>query len=162
RLADAGLGDTVLLLGQRRDVPHLLAASDVLLLTSDWEGTPNVLLEAQHCGCVPVATDAGGTREAVRPGETGLLVGRDGRGDAVRCALVAGYLLLVFLLLLVTRRVRPRFAVFRFLRRKLGLAAPSPAFKGGSGTADAASPVNGAEETSCFSPLQRACRAAVP
>jgi glycosyltransferase involved in cell wall biosynthesis len=53
----------------------LLAASDVLLLTSDWEGTPNIVLEAQHFGCVPVVTDAGGSREALLPDESGVLVG---------------------------------------------------------------------------------------
>jgi glycosyltransferase involved in cell wall biosynthesis len=85
-LAASGLGGVVTLLGQRLDVPLILAGSDVLLLTSDWEGTPNVLLEAQHVGCVPVATDAGGSREALSPGETGLLVGLhdlDGAVDAV-------------------------------------------------------------------------------
>src|SRR6202030_2941175 len=48
------------------------------------------LLEAQHCGCVPVATDAGGSREALRPGETGLLVGQDDTEAVV--AAVAGLL----------------------------------------------------------------------
>jgi glycosyltransferase involved in cell wall biosynthesis len=74
-IATRGLGETVRLLGQRRDVATILAGSDVLLLTSDIEGTPNVLLEAQHCGCVPVVTEAGGSGEALRHGETGLLVG---------------------------------------------------------------------------------------
>ncbi|MCC6417447.1 MAG: glycosyltransferase [Gemmataceae bacterium] len=90
RIEGAGLGEVVTLLGQRRDVPHLLAGSDVLLLTSVWEGTPNVLLEAQYVGCVPVATDAGGSREAMSPGETGLLVGRDDLDGIV--AAVAGLL----------------------------------------------------------------------
>jgi glycosyltransferase involved in cell wall biosynthesis len=83
RVAELGLSDTVLLLGQRRDVPTLLAGSDVTLLVSEWEGTPNVLLEAQHCGCVPVATDAGGTRETIEPGETGLLVGMNDVDETV-------------------------------------------------------------------------------
>jgi hypothetical protein len=75
RIEELGLDGTITLLGQRRDVPLILAASDVLLLVSDWEGTPNVLLEAQHCGCVPVATDAGGSPECMEPGQTGLIVG---------------------------------------------------------------------------------------
>jgi glycosyltransferase involved in cell wall biosynthesis len=77
KLTEHGLNDVILLLGQRPDVPRLLAASDVLLLVSDWEGTPNILLEAQHCGCVPVATDAGGSGEALDPGHSGILVGLD-------------------------------------------------------------------------------------
>jgi glycosyltransferase involved in cell wall biosynthesis len=54
------------------------------LLVSDWEGTPNILLEAQHCGCVPLATDAGGSREAMQPGETGILVGLDDQEKTVQ------------------------------------------------------------------------------
>jgi glycosyltransferase involved in cell wall biosynthesis len=77
KLHEAQLESVVSLLGQRHDVPLILAASDALLLVSDWEGTPNILLEAQHCGCVPVATDAGGSQEAMSPGETGLLAGLD-------------------------------------------------------------------------------------
>lgn len=77
------LGSVVRSLGQREDVPLLLAASDVLLLTSDWEGTPNVVLEAQHCGSVPVVTDAGGSAEALCPGKTGIVVGQDEADAAV-------------------------------------------------------------------------------
>jgi glycosyltransferase involved in cell wall biosynthesis len=86
-IATMGLDKTVILLGQRRDVPTIFAGSDVLLLVSDWEGTPNVLLEAQYCGCVPVATDTGGSREAMIPGETGLLVSLNDPEDAVRAVL---------------------------------------------------------------------------
>jgi glycosyltransferase involved in cell wall biosynthesis len=77
RIRELHLESVVTLLGQRQDVPLILAASDVLLLVSDWEGTPNILLEAQHCGCVPVATAAGGSPEAMAPGETGILVSLD-------------------------------------------------------------------------------------
>jgi glycosyltransferase involved in cell wall biosynthesis len=90
RVVALGLGGVVTPLGRRDDVPAILCAADVLLLVSDWEGTPNVVLEAQHCGCVPVATDAGGTREALEHGRTGLLVGRDDLDGAVRA--VAGLL----------------------------------------------------------------------
>jgi glycosyltransferase involved in cell wall biosynthesis len=86
-IATMGLDKTVTLLGQRRDVPTIFAGSDVMLLVSDWEGTPNVLLEAQYCGCVPVATDTGGSREAMSPGETGLLVSLNDPEDAVRAVL---------------------------------------------------------------------------
>jgi glycosyltransferase involved in cell wall biosynthesis len=83
RVAELGLDEVVLLLGQRKDVPLILAGSDVLLLTSDWEGTPNILLEAQHCGCVPVVTDAGGSSEAVDPGTTAVLVDLNDKEAAV-------------------------------------------------------------------------------
>jgi glycosyltransferase involved in cell wall biosynthesis len=86
-IAMMGLDQTVTLLGQRRDVPTIFAGSDVMLLVSDWEGTPNVLLEAQYCGCVPVVTDTGGSREAMSPGETGLLVSLNDPDEAVRSVL---------------------------------------------------------------------------
>jgi glycosyltransferase involved in cell wall biosynthesis len=77
KIAEHGLENVILMLGQRQDVPLLLAASEVHLLVSDWEGTPNILLEAQHCGCVPVATDAGGSGESLVDGHSGVLVGLD-------------------------------------------------------------------------------------
>src|SRR5216117_4134712 len=58
----------------RHDVPRLLAAADVLALTSIYEGFPNVVLEAMATGAVAVATNVGGCRELVTSGETGLLV----------------------------------------------------------------------------------------
>jgi glycosyltransferase involved in cell wall biosynthesis len=55
--------------------PHLaISAMDVFVLTSCFEGTPNVILEAQLLGVPVVATDAGGTREALDQGQTGWLV----------------------------------------------------------------------------------------
>jgi glycosyltransferase involved in cell wall biosynthesis len=51
---------------------HLLAL-DVYVLPSAWEAFPIGVLEAQACGVPQVATDVGGTREAVVP-ETGILV----------------------------------------------------------------------------------------
>ena len=69
-----GLGARVVFTGLRHDVPRLLAAVDVLALTSLYEGFPNVVLEAMATGAVAVATDVGGCRELVTSGETGLLV----------------------------------------------------------------------------------------
>jgi glycosyltransferase involved in cell wall biosynthesis len=68
-----GLHDTVRLLGQPADVLTPLAASDLLLLVSEAEGTPVSVLEAQLTGCVPVITDVGGCRETIAPGLTGLV-----------------------------------------------------------------------------------------
>ncbi len=69
-LVDAG---RLKVLGRRNDVPTLLAASDALLHAARFEGTPNVLLEAQQLGCPLVATTAGGTPDAVDAGRTGFL-----------------------------------------------------------------------------------------
>jgi len=77
RIASLRLEEAVRLLGQRRDVPEILAAADVVLLTSDFEGTPNCLLEAMALGKAVVATDAGGTGEVVEHEHTGLLAERE-------------------------------------------------------------------------------------
>jgi glycosyltransferase involved in cell wall biosynthesis len=50
-----------------------LRSLDVFVLASRWEAFPISLLEAMACGVPPVATDVGGTHEAVCDGESGLL-----------------------------------------------------------------------------------------
>jgi glycosyltransferase involved in cell wall biosynthesis len=50
-----------------------LASLDVLVLPSRWEAFPISILEALACGVTQVASDVGGTSEAVSDGETGLL-----------------------------------------------------------------------------------------
>ncbi len=73
RRADA-LG--VRLLGVRDDVPELLRAASVLVLTSEarTEGMPGVLIEAGLSGLPVVATDAAGVADVVADGETGYVV----------------------------------------------------------------------------------------
>jgi glycosyltransferase involved in cell wall biosynthesis len=67
-------------LGETQDVHLLQGAADVLLLTSQQEGTPNVLLEAQGLDTPVVSTDAGGAAACVLAGQTGHVVpsGQDG------------------------------------------------------------------------------------
>ena len=60
-------------LGPRRDIPSLLADANVLLLTSDSEGTPNVVLEAL-ASCLPVVAPPVGDLASVLPGDCGVLV----------------------------------------------------------------------------------------
>lgn len=69
-----GLENTVILLGHRSDVPLLLAASDVVTLTSLWEGLPYTLLEAGAMGRPAVCTAVNGSPEVVLDGETGYVV----------------------------------------------------------------------------------------
>jgi glycosyltransferase involved in cell wall biosynthesis len=70
----AGLGDRVCFAGALGDVRPALAAADVFVQASDEEGLPGAVLEAMAMGLPVVATDVGGTREAVDDGVTGLLV----------------------------------------------------------------------------------------
>jgi glycosyltransferase involved in cell wall biosynthesis len=59
--------------GARPEVATPLSAMDLFVLTSEFEGTPNVVLEAQWLGLPVVATESGGTREAFDRGVSGLL-----------------------------------------------------------------------------------------
>ena len=81
-----GISDRVSFLGRRKDIARILAASDVLLLTSTLEGSPNAVIEASHLGVPVVATMGGGTSDAIIHGETGFLAGvsdADGLAAAV-------------------------------------------------------------------------------
>jgi glycosyltransferase involved in cell wall biosynthesis len=68
------LDGLVRFLGHRNDVPRLLAAADLLVLPSLYEGLPNVVLEAMRFSRPVVATSAPGTTEVVDHDKTGLLV----------------------------------------------------------------------------------------
>lgn len=68
------LAGTVELWGHREDMPETLAAADIVVLPSYREGLPRVLIEAAACGRPVVTTDVPGCRDAIEPGETGLLV----------------------------------------------------------------------------------------
>lgn len=68
------IDDRVVFTGLRPDVPDLLAASDVLVLASLWEGLPRVIPQAMAAGLPVVATAVAGNAEAVIDGVTGLLV----------------------------------------------------------------------------------------
>jgi glycosyltransferase involved in cell wall biosynthesis len=76
--SDAGsLGERVIWAGFRRDMPDVYFASDVVMLTSDNEGTPVSLIEAQAAAVPVVSTDVGGVRSAVLDGRTGLIMPAD-------------------------------------------------------------------------------------
>jgi glycosyltransferase involved in cell wall biosynthesis len=69
-----GMSESWMWLGERSDVPRILAASDLLVLPSYMEGFPNAVLEAQAAGVPVVASKVGGLPAAVREGETGILI----------------------------------------------------------------------------------------
>jgi glycosyltransferase involved in cell wall biosynthesis len=70
-------------LGLRTDIPRLLAAADLFLLTSVSEGIPLTLIEAMAVGLPVVSTRVGGVQEVIDDGKTGLLAPR---GDDVGLA----------------------------------------------------------------------------
>ncbi len=72
--AELGLGDSVRFLGARTDVPDLMEACDLFVLSSSREGLSVTLLEAMRARRAALATDVGGNREAVADGVTGAIV----------------------------------------------------------------------------------------
>jgi len=68
------LASRVHLLGKQNDIPNILAASDVFVLGSNWEGNPLAVMEAMAAGLPVIATEVGGVPELVRSGEEGILV----------------------------------------------------------------------------------------
>jgi len=66
--AQHGISDRVRFAGWRPDVPEILAASDLLVLPSLWEGMPNVVLEAMASRLPVLATDVEGVRELLGGG----------------------------------------------------------------------------------------------
>jgi glycosyltransferase involved in cell wall biosynthesis len=82
-----GIAERTTLTGLRRDVPAMLAAMDVFLLTSLWEGLPRVLPQALAMQAPVVASRVDGSAEAIQDGETGYLCDpADLDGLAYQCA----------------------------------------------------------------------------
>jgi len=71
---ELGVAGRVRFLGFRNDLPALLNACDAFVLSSAWEGLPNVVLEAVAAGRPAVATRVGGVPELVEDGATGFIV----------------------------------------------------------------------------------------
>lgn len=74
KAAELGIEEKVCFLGQRKDIPALIASSDICVLPSLSEGFSNALLEYMMCGKPVVATKVGGNPEIVENGVNGLLV----------------------------------------------------------------------------------------
>lgn len=75
-ISSRGLGSTVTLLGHVADVPDLLAALDVAVCCSDFEGSPLSVMEYMEAGRPVVATRVGGLPDLIEDGVHGLLVPR--------------------------------------------------------------------------------------
>lgn len=88
---ELGLGDAVSFPGLQDDVRPFLSAMDLLLITSEFEGLPLVLLEAMALELPVVSSPVGGIPEVVRDGETGRLVpfGRPSEAAAATLEILA-------------------------------------------------------------------------
>jgi glycosyltransferase involved in cell wall biosynthesis len=84
------LGSAVVWAGFRRDMPDVYFASDVVAQTSDNEGTPVALIEAQAAGVPVVTTAVGGVASAVLDGGSGRVTAVD--DDEAIARAISGYL----------------------------------------------------------------------
>lgn len=73
-IKDLGIQDRVKLLGWRRDIPEIMWASDLIVLTSLWEGLPRVYPQAMASERAIIGTNVDGAKEAVINGVNGYLV----------------------------------------------------------------------------------------
>jgi glycosyltransferase involved in cell wall biosynthesis len=76
--------DVLQFLGSTSDMSAIYQQADIFVLTSEHEGTPNVLLEAMAAGLPVVATRVGGVPEIVQHGRTGFLVDEHRTGDLLK------------------------------------------------------------------------------
>lgn len=109
--------------GARPEIVTPLCTMDVFLLTSEFEGTPNVVLEAQWLGLPVVVTDAGGSREAIECDVSGLLAVDP---DAEVIAALVGKFLSDPEKASIARMAGPKFVAYRFavdrmIRETIGL-----------------------------------------
>lgn len=73
---ELGVKDNIILKGNSSDIPYVLSMAKGFILSSDYEGMPNGLLEALAMGVVSIATDCpcGGPREVIEDAENGFLI----------------------------------------------------------------------------------------
>lgn len=86
-IEEESLGDVIRVWGYQHDVSQFIAASDLILLTSDTEGLPGVVLEAAYLRVPAVSALVGGVTECVEDGKTGFLVQKDAIQEYANCAI---------------------------------------------------------------------------
>ncbi|MEZ0123230.1 MAG: glycosyltransferase family 4 protein [Candidatus Reddybacter sp.] len=74
KVADYNIAEHFHFIGFRDDVPDILAASDIFVLSSRKEGHPYVMLEAMASKCAIIACNCAGVEETIDEGETGFIV----------------------------------------------------------------------------------------
>ena len=71
---ELGIGDRVFLPGSVKDVHDRIISSELFVLSSDYEGMPNALIEAMCLGLPCISTKVSGATDLIRDGENGLLI----------------------------------------------------------------------------------------
>lgn len=88
-ISELGIEHRARLMGHSSDIIRIMSESEIFVLSSDYEGMPNSLIEAMCVGCACIATDAPayGARQFISNGENGLLVrvrDEDGMASALK------------------------------------------------------------------------------
>lgn len=76
-IGQLGLKDIVKFTGYRQDVPDIITASDLSVLTSQYEGIPRALMESMILGKPVIGTDVPGNSSLIQSRENGILVEHD-------------------------------------------------------------------------------------
>ena len=85
---ESGMTDRIVLRGRSEDVLSILRSSDAFLMTSDYEGMPNALLEAMVVGLPCISTDCRtGPKDMIDDGVNGYLV-KTGDAESISRAIV--------------------------------------------------------------------------
>lgn len=87
-IEELGISKNVTIESFRNDVPEVLAAADIFVLPSLWEGLPIGLLEAMAMGKAVIGTRVDGTAEVISDGENGLLLDLENLEDDLAAALL--------------------------------------------------------------------------
>ncbi len=74
RISELGLGDSVELPGSIKNVPDAIKDAEMFVLSSDYEGMPNALIEAMCVGLPVISTAVSGATDLIEQGQNGLLV----------------------------------------------------------------------------------------
>jgi len=78
RVKELSLDNNVLFLGFRKDINQLINKSKILLLTSESEGMPSVIIEAMACGVPVISSDVGDIGDIIEDGQNGFLIDKYG------------------------------------------------------------------------------------
>ncbi|MBI4657114.1 MAG: glycosyltransferase family 4 protein [Elusimicrobia bacterium] len=80
----SGISENCIFTGWRKDIPELLSASDIFMLTSLWEGLPRSLVEALKTGLPCVCYETDGVKDLVKDGVNGFLIPMGNVAEMVR------------------------------------------------------------------------------
>src|SRR5688572_11956209 len=87
-VAASGMSDKIFMQSFRQDVPDILAAADIYVLPSLWEGLPLGLLEAMAMGKAVIASKADGTKEVIQHNTNGIMVNVENLESEVTNAII--------------------------------------------------------------------------